>query len=422
MNISGEIYNHLSAQLVPKKRNTTHKASELKDVYKSMAKYNKNSPLYLLSLSDEKQSFMINIKEAALTLKDAADAFGNVDSDMYSKKILNSDDSESISGNIKGNNIDGLPEKLSIKLDNLASEQVNVGNYLDSFDLNFVPKQHSFAISSVDGSFTFNMRITEDDTNLSVQRNIADSINSRKLGIQASVLREGDTSALMLSSEDTGVPDTADGLFFTAKQMSSGQNTVDVLGLNNVDVQPFNAQFTINGEQHESASNHISINKVVELDFHKPTTKPVNISFVSDAEQVMEQLDGFVEAYNSLVDLAAAEGETRVGTRNLGNDISSIVSRHKAELESNGLHIDDNGKMVKDISILKDSIKNGGFTELFKDISAFKGDVTKATDRLSIDPLAYVDKLIVTYPNKANKANTPYTQSLYSGLIYNNYA
>lgn len=422
MNISGDIYNYLSSALVPKKRNTTHNTSELKAVYNSMAKYNKNSPLYLLSLSEEKQSYMINIKEAALAIKETADVFGKVDGDIYSKKVLNSDDEESISGAIKDQDLTGIPDKLSIKLDNLATEQVNVGNYLDSYELSIVPKKHTLSISSVDGSANLNVRVSEDDTNLNVQNRIARMINDERLGVNATVLREGDTSAIMLSSTETGVADTTDGLFFNFRQISSGQNTVDILGLNNVQEEPLNARFTINGELHESASNHISINKAIELDFYKPTEKAVEISFVSDAKQVMEQLDGFIEAYNSLVDLAKSGGQTKVGTRNLGNDITGIVNKHLAELERNGISIDDNGKMSKDDKVLTESIKNGSFSDLFKDISLFKKDVEKATERLVIDPLAYVDKLIVTYPNKANKINTQYTQSLYSGLMYNNYA
>ena len=36
MRIDGSVYNHLSANLIPKKRNLTHKSSELKEVYKNI--------------------------------------------------------------------------------------------------------------------------------------------------------------------------------------------------------------------------------------------------------------------------------------------------------------------------------------------------------------------------------------------------
>ena len=43
-------------------------------------------------------------------------------------------------------------------------------------------------------------------------------------------------------------------------------------------------------------------------------------------------------------------------------------------------------------------------------------------NRLTLDPLAYIDRLIVTYPNAKEKQTATYTQSVYSGLMYNNYA
>jgi flagellar hook-associated protein 2 len=180
--------------------------------------------------------------------------------------------------------------------------------------------------------------------------------------------------------------------------------------------------FSINGETHSSASNHIAINHTVELDFHQTTDKAVNISFVPDTTVAKEQVDAFVSAYNSLVDLSQNEGTINLGTRSLAKDIKGIAANHTDELATLGITIDDDGKMVADDNIISHNLENGSFDALFSDISDFKSDMEKATDRLTIDPMAYVNKLIVTYPNKLNKFDTPYTQSLYSGLIYNNYA
>ena len=138
----------------------------------------------------------------------------------------------------------------------------------------------------------------------------------------------------------------------------------------------------------------------------------------------MEQIDSFIDAYNSLVNLANNNDRSRPGTRNLLSDISGIVEKHKIELGDAGLTIDASNHIIKDIDILNDSVKNGNFTRLFNGISSFKDDIAKTTARLTLDPMAYINKLIVTYPNIKDKASlgTPYTKSLYSGLIYNNYA
>jgi flagellar hook-associated protein 2 len=400
----------------------THKSSDLKAVYSNMAKYNRNSPLYLMDFSESKQSYIINIKEAAITLKDTADIFSDADNSLYASRNFRSDDDEAVSGSIKSGDMSNLPEGFEITVDKLATEQVNVGEYLKADGNDFSPRKHSFTMETAGGSSNFSVNVASGDSNLTVQQKVADVINNRNAGVTASIINAGSENALMISSDDTGASGTSDGLQFSFTGAASGQNMVNILGLNNVSTKASNSEFSINGEAHTSASNHIAINHIVELDFHKTTDNAVNISFVPDTSVAKEQVDAFVSAYNALVDLSKNEGTINLGTRSLARDIKGIAANHTDELSTLGITIDEDGKMQTDDTVISHNLENGSFDALFSDISDFKNDMVKATNRLTIDPMAYVNKLIVTYPNKANKFDTPYTQSLYSGLIYNNYA
>lgn len=416
------VYNHLSTNLAPRKRNTTHKSSELKEVYNSMARYNKNSPLYLLSLSEAKQEHMINIKEAALTLRDVSESFADTDSALYAKKMLRSENDAVISGTFRSQDYSALPQELHIKISSLATEQINTGCYMRSNQSDIMPGSHSFSIETIAANSRFSVSVSSEDTNLDVQKKIMQYINNRNLGITASIITEGNESALMLSSNETGIPGTDDGLHFTVQNEGENETIADVLGMNHVSTRPANSEFYINDERHSSASNHISINQIIELDFHATSENPVAITFVPDTETAMHQIDLFVDAYNSLVDLSDVEEKTNVGVRNLFHDISGIVDNHKNELEASGLFVDDNNRIVKDEALLVQSVTSGEFAELFNDISSFREDIDAAAKRLTLDPMAYINKLMVTYPNTRNKFGASYTQSLYSGLMYNNYA
>ncbi len=422
MQVNSSIYNYLSSGLVPKKRNITHKSSELKEVYNNMVRYNKNSPLFLLSLSESKQSYMINIKEAALTLRDVADSFANKESEIYARKNLKSEDEASISGAFRSNDSKALPDELNIQINSLASEQVNTGNYLEALGHDFEPGDYSFIVDTINDSTRFNVPVAADDNNYDFQQRIANSINNRKLNIHASVITDGNASSIMLSSGETGKPATDDGLFFTLRNTNDDKDIVGILGLDNISNYPSDSEFMINGGLHSSSSNHISINKVIELDFHKTTDGPVAINFVPDTEAALAQVDMFVDAYNSLVDLSDSGDATGVGSRSLLKDISGIVNRHRRELETAGLSVGEDNRIVKDETLLVQSVQNGEFASLFGEISSFRDDVEMATTRLTLDPMAYVNKLMVTYPNTQNKVNSAYTQSMYSGLMYNNYA
>lgn len=421
MLVNSNIYNHLGTSLTPKKRNTTHKSSELKAVYNNMAKYNQKSPMYLLSLSQSKQEHIINIKEAAITLRDVSKCFADTDSEIYSKKVLHSENQDIISGSFKKGDLSDLPEQMSIKIDSLATEQVNVGNYLPSMGRSIKNGSYGFTISTINSNSHFNITVNSEDNNLSIQQKLSQYINNRNIGIQASVITEGADSALMINSTETGKPNTDDGLHFSFTS-NSEPNIVDVLGLDNTTTYPSNSSFSINGEQHTSTSNQISINQIIELDFHKTSDAPVNINFVPDTNEALSQVDMFVDAYNSLVELSDTKEKINPGSRNLFKDISIIVDKHKYELEAAGLSIGEDNKIVKDEALLVQSVQSGEFAELFQDISSFKDDISHATERLTIDPIAYINKLVVTYPNTNHKFGAVYNKSLYSGLIYNNYA
>lgn len=421
MLINANIYNHFSSSLVPKKRNTTHKSSELKAVYSNMARYNQKSPMYLFSLSEKKQSQIINIKEAALTLKEVADCFSDKSSDIYAKKMLFSEDENVITGSFKQGDLGSLPEELHIQINSLAKEQVNIGNYFAANKKDFVPGNYSFTLTSERGSTPFKISVSKEDTNLDVQQRIQQYVNSKNAGVNVSVINESNSSALMFISDETGHAPGDNGLYFSFVS-DSNREFIDSLGLNNVHEKPQDSVFSINGDFHTSSSNQISINQIIELDFHATTVSPVAIRFTPDTNISVNQIDLFIDAYNSLIDLADSKEKVNPGSRSLFNDISVFTERHKTQLEDAGLEFNGENKIVKDDELILQGVQSGKFSELFEDLSTFREDLSSTTNRLAIDPVAYINKLIVTYPNTKQKYPTVYNKSLYSGLIYNNYA
>lgn len=421
MKVNGNIYNHLGTNTVPKKRTTTHKSSELKAIYTKMAQYNKSSPLYMLSLSDSKQEQIINIKESALSLRYSIQSFGNPEDDMYSKKTFSSSDSSVVSGSLKKPGAANIPESLDIEIESLATEQVNVSKYVKSSDFTLVPKEHRFTLETLNTSSHFGITVNKGDSNIEIQSKLVNYINNRNLGVNASLIKDGANSAVVFTSAETGRPATDDGLLFNFVAEGAGQNLVNAFELNNVSSLPTNSSFSINGDKHISSSNHISINQAIELDFHKTTNGPVKVGLSSDPKKALDQLEGFASAYNGLMDISESS-ISQIGTRSLSTDISGILSKYKANMEHIGIMTQEDGRLSIDSEKVIQSLSTGEFTDFFSNNSSIATDIENATNRLVLDPIAYVNKTIVSYPNASNKLNNTYTQSLYSGLMYNNYA
>lgn len=421
MRITSNVYNHLGTNTVPKKRTTTHKSSELKAIYTKMAQYNKSSPLYMLSLSDNKQEQIINIKEAALSLRYSIQSFGNPEDDMYAKKTFSSSDASAVTGTIKKQGAANIPESLDIEINSLATEQINVSKPVKSNEFSLVPKEHRFTLETLHTSAHFGITVDKGDTNLDVQSKLVNYINNRAIGVNASLIQDNGNSYIRFSSAETGKPATDDGLHFSFVAEGAGQNLVNIFELNNVSSQPTNSSFSINGDSHVSSSNHISINQAIELDFHKATNGPVRVGLAVDAEHAMEQVKGFTAAYNGLIDISGSS-VSQIGTRSLSADISGVLAKHKTHMEHIGINTSEDGKLSINKDRLIQSMASGEFTEFFGEDSTVAEDIDLATNRLVLDPIAYINKTIVSYPNASNKLNTTYTQSLYSGLMYNNYA
>lgn len=155
---------------------------------------------------------------------------------------------------------------MTLQIDQLANEQVNVGTYLDSDGTALAPGSYSFSMQTIHGNLPFTLSVSGADTNLSLQEQLADQINRRHIDVRASIIKEGNTSALMLASADTGTPETVSSLYFTFDK-KQGAEVVDTFGLNQIQTYPENARFYINDLVHSSTSNHISINQVAEFDF-----------------------------------------------------------------------------------------------------------------------------------------------------------
>lgn len=414
------VYNHYSSQLIAPKQNSKFRAHEpqaLKNVYKNMIKLNQNSPLYKFSFSDATQMYAISIKEAALSLESESLALGGHNDNMLEDMIVVSSNENVLFASLNSNDIHDLPDKLSIKVESLATGQTNVGAYLPSGESSFTPGSYSIGITTERNQYTFNLSIQEGDTNLEIQENLADSINSNNIGIHASIRnnRLDGTSALVLRSTSIGLP-SEDDLFFHFEETYLEDDITTILGIDNVESRPSNAHFYINDDLHTSISNRISLNHSLDIDLLSVSDSPVTVSLVPDNEKTSDRLEHFLNSYNQLVDLSRSGTDNKGATR-LFKDITSITRFNQKILSSAGLTTDENGYLA-----CSDEIDGAQIRNLFEDTSSFRKDIKRITEKMSLNPLNYIDKVVVTYPNTTRSYPNPYYPAKYSGLLFNDYA
>ena len=161
------------------------------------------------------------------------------------------------------------------------------------------PGAYSFDLNTSGAAYEFQYNINSDETNLDVLDKLARLVNSSSLGITAEILSDGNgSSALKLTSIQTGLADNETELFSIAPDASTGSTEImDQLGIDRITSPAQSSAFTLNGTSHSSLTNTFSINQVFELTLNQPTdSEKVNIGFKTDADAIADNIQSLVDA------------------------------------------------------------------------------------------------------------------------------
>ncbi|MCR4717116.1 MAG: flagellar filament capping protein FliD [Lachnospiraceae bacterium] len=418
------VYNYYSSTVynATQTKYDSHKTSDLKKVYNNMVKNNTKSPLFKVKVNEKMQDYAIGLKSAAIGLQNFSELLSDKEEDTFSKLMATSEDPSVVTGSIITTDYSALPGSLDIDVEQLATTQINTGFNVSNNDLDIEPGAYSFTIKTDGRSYGFNLKVRDEDTNLAVEQRLSDFINKSNVGIDARVESGNGLSRLILESEDTGTDDTIEGRLFSISD-GYGKSTglVETFGLDNVTQYPDNAIISLNGNRTESSSNDIAVNRMIEIELNSVSNGPVRLDFVPDTDDIVGKLKSFADSYNKVIDIANDNADSERGAKKLLHEVQGIASRHQSALEAVGLGVDESGHMVPDDALLSQSVSNGSATELFSDLSGFKEDIMDKTEDISLDPMSYVDKTVITYPNPARTFSNPYMPSMYSGMLYNYY-
>ena len=408
----------------------THKRSELRNVYNNMLKVNKKSPLYKLLDTENVQKYAIDLKESARSLKNVAasltDMNGSISGFLRKKAVSGNPSIVDVKyiGDAEGAD---EAEPLEIKVNSLAASQVNEGNYLSPSNRNLSKGDYFFDMNIGEYTYEFSFSVKDDDNNETIQDKLVRLFNRANIVVTAGqVTDENGNQAIIMRSNSTGETGSSDGLIFsiTENDKSDG-NVVAALGLDNIQQRPANASFSINGVEHTASSNTFSVRHQYQLTLKNVSLsdETVQIGVKQDIDSVLENVNELISSYNGMVDLAIKKSGTVGGNdgNKLISDINNVARYYKNNLESAGFNVEDDGHITVEDSILIQSAEEGTLSESLEKLNAFKKAVVAKADDISIDPMKYVNKKLISYPHPKRNFTNPYVSSVYSGMMFNGY-
>ena len=425
------VYNFYMPTYAPKSSTPydSHKKSDLRKVYNSIVKMNKESPLFILDTSKESQRFAVGMKENARELRNTIASLGGLDEEeLLNKKVAySSNENIATASYIGSSNPDEDTSSYEVEVRRLASTQVNMGNFLaDEENISLTPDTYSFDVSIDDLNYEFQFSIKATDTNRDVQDRLSRLINNANIGMTAQVIEDGHgNSSLRMESNATGLKDGKYYQFTISDQRTSkASGAVDYLGLDYVASPPTDASFLVNDEEISSTSNHYTIEHTYNVQLKGVSSEEgetASIGLKTDVESLAENINTLVNGYNSFLKAVAEYSEDQPKSNRLFNEMSSVARVYAKGLTQAGLNLNLDGTLEVDGDVLRQKAMSDNARESFSSMKGFTNSVLRKSNQVALNPMNYVNNVIMSYKNPGKNFATPYITSAYSGMMFNGY-
>lgn len=410
-------------------RYDAHKKSELRNTYNNIVKINKESPLYKIKKSGDVDKFAIDIKENARNIKNIIASLSEGGSGIESafrKKVAVSSQPDIVDVNYIGQGAGTDDDtSFSIEVKQLAAAQSNLGNYLKDNQLDILPGSYSFDLTTNTNSYEFQYNVNPTDTNRSVLEKLARLTNSSGIGLNAELLTdEQNQSALKISSKQTGLSDGETEQFhIVAGGSNLSISAMHTLGIDQIAKKAHNSSFLLNGNERSSYSNTFTVNNVFELNLKgiSADDEPAQIGYKPNVDAVIDNIDTLVSSYNKMIETADSYADRQQGSKRLIADIGNVAKGFSAGFSRIGLAVDSQGAITIDRDLLSEAVGEEDPTESFQILNQFKDSLSQRAENASLDPMKYVNKVLIAYKNPGHNFATPYFTSIYSGMMLDRY-
>lgn len=425
------VYNFYMTTYAPKSSTPydSHKKSELRGVYNSIVKLNKESPLFILDTSKDSREFAVSMKENARELRNTIASLGGLDEEeLLNKKVAYSSNPDIATADFIGSvqESDELPT-YNIEVNRLAAPQINSGKYLpDDEPVALPPDTYSFDINIDDLNYEFQFSIKPTDTNRDVQERLARLVTNSNIGIKAQVVSgEDNTSYLRMESNSTGQKNGSPYIFRVSDHRTSKTSgTVEYFGLDHVSTQAVNASYSVDGEEYISDSNRFTLDRVYEVELKGVSSEEgetASIGIKTDVESLTENINALVRGFNSFLHAVAKYTDNQPKSNQLFNEMSGVAKVYARELTSVGLNLNLDGTLEVDNETLRENAMREDAADALSPLKSFTNAVLRKSNQVSLNPMSYVNNIIVAYKNPGKNFASPYITSAYSGMMFNSY-
>lgn len=426
------VYNHLLQGhiLMRQTRFDAHKKAELRDIYQNIMRLTSEQPLYKLTFNDDAQAFTLGLKTQTLSLSSMLKELHVDDgTSVFYNKALESDQPNVVTVSASdSSDTTKYSDPLCVQVFSIATSQKNEGSFVPASASDLPKGQYNFTAGVDDNLYSFQFNVSEGSTHLELLNKLSDFINKSSIGLKTNVNYNSDLGLVRLELTSTlpGTISSEESTSFTLSDTKRPQNVskgiIDYFDLNHVSVAPLNTRFTLNNIEHSTRGTRYALDNDVTLSFLQVCQSPVTISVKSSSTPVKQKLSAFLDCYNSTLNFIRSKSTSYSRSKRLVSELNNITKQYSDRLSKQGILVEADGSLTLNDEIVTSAIADNSLESFFTSTNGFASTLLKKLSDITINPMEYLNKTIVTYPNTSiRKPYNPYITSIYSGLLYNNY-
>lgn len=351
---------------------------------------NKPSPTEKTSyVNNDAVSYLSNIRTAAGQTLDSLNNLSNVFTFNKMQAVSANSDYLTVNSDSKATS---AFRDTQVEIKQTATAQVNEGNSLRSDGTFGDAGTRQFEIEQDGKRFQFSVEVGENDTNRDVQQKMADAVNSRNIGVTATVSENKDdgTSALSFLSRNTGADNGND---FTVRDVTG--SLASATGVNRTTQSAQDAVYRINnGATQTSKTNNVSLGNGVSVTLQKATAGTVAVKSTNDTATQVGAVKKLVDSYNAMFN-AAKSGPAN---NRLLNDLNGVRDSYAPSLERLGITANKDGTLKVDDTKLGAAAENGSLASFLGQTGSanygFTNRLTRIADNVQYNSQSYAGNTV----------------------------
>ncbi len=360
-----------------------------------------------------KEDFVtLNLKQDATELRKAVNLLSRSSnessgSSVFVQRVAKSSNENTIAVQTENVSASAKVEDLQITVSQLATKQVTNSGTKQASELGFSQGAHTFSITDVQGkSVDMTVEVTLSDTNASVYKKMADSINRSGTNASARIEQKDGSVSLLLASKSTGAKNAFSIQDKTGALVSASNVTTAT--------QAQDASFVVDGQTKSASTNHVKVGRI-DATLKEVTAEPVTIHIESSNKDAKAAVNGFVSTYNKLV-----SSNEKVGAQLFG-----AASTYKMSMANAGFSFASDGKISISEKSLENALEKGSMKSLFSGGNTYglSSKLTQIASGVERSPQAYTASADTYSSYNANRVSTQQNQvsfmlgSFYNGVI-----